>query len=135
MIEEYSISIKTNNNIELIDITSKIKEVVSSSKIRNGLINVFSPHTTTAIFINESESRLINDLENGLYQLIDWKKDYQHNQIDRNAPAHLLSAYIGCQKTINISANKLRLGTWQAIFFIELDGPRHRLVDLQILGE
>ncbi len=134
-IEGYFIEVDTRHTVEVIDITKKIENIISSSDLSKGMVNVFSPHTTTAICVNESESRLMNDLKDGFYQLVDWEKGYQHNQIDRNAPAHLVSSFVGCQKTFNFSEGKIRLGTWQSIFFVELDGPRRRKVNIQLVGE
>ena len=132
-IENHSIKINTNRNFEIIDITSKINELID---VENGIISIFSKHSTSAIVVNENESGLLNDLEFTLNNLITDKFTYQHDRIDDNAKSHLKSFLLSSSECLPIKNGRLDLGTWQSVFFIELDGPRHsRTISLTIIGE
>lgn len=132
-IENHSIKINTNRNFEIIDITSKINELID---VESGIISIFSRHSTSAIVVNENESGLLSDLEFTLNNLITDKFTYQHDRIDDNAKSHLKSFLLSSSECLPIKDGKLDLGTWQSVFFIELDGPRHgRTISLTIMGE
>jgi secondary thiamine-phosphate synthase enzyme len=132
-IENHSIKINTNRNFEIIDITSKINELID---VENGIISIFSKHSTSAIVVNENESGLLIDLEFTLNNLITDKFTYQHDRIDDNAKSHLKSFLLSSSECLPIKNGRLDLGTWQSVFFIELDGPRHgRTISLTIMGE
>ena len=132
-IKNHSIKINTNRNFEIIDITSKINELID---VENGIISIFSKHSTSAIVVNENESGLLNDLEFTLNNLITDKFTYQHDRIDDNAKSHLQSFLLSSSECLPIKNGRLELGTWQSVFFIELDGPRHsRTISLTIIGE
>ena len=132
-IKNHSIKINTNRNFEIIDITSKINELID---VENGIISIFSKHSTSAIVVNENESGLLNDLEFAINNLITDKFTYQHDRIDDNAKSHLKSFLLSSSECLPIKNGRLDLGTWQSVFFIELDGPRHsRTISLTIIGE
>ena len=132
-IENHSIKINTNRNFEIIDITSKINELID---VERGIISIFSKHSTSAIVVNENESGLLSDLEFTLNNLITDKFTYQHDRIDDNAKSHLKSFLLSSSECLPIKNGRLDLGTWQSVFFIELDGPRHgRTISLTIMGE
>ncbi|MFH1749999.1 MAG: secondary thiamine-phosphate synthase enzyme YjbQ [bacterium] len=117
------ITISSRRPIELIDITERVKQIIYNTDITSGLCSLYIPHATAGIIINENEPGLIKDFERELKNLfID--KDFEHNRIDNNARSHILSGFIGVNQTIPFQNKKLRLGTWQQIFFVELDGPR-----------
>lgn len=122
--------------LKIIDITSKINEIITNSKVSNGIVNLFSKHSTSAICVNENEEGLLEDLEFALSNIISNKFSYKHYNIDNNAKAHLKSFLLSSSESIPIYNNKLNLGTWQSVFFIELDGPRHnRIVNITLIGE
>ena len=132
-VKNHSIKINTNRNFEIIDITSKINELID---VENGIISIFSKHSTSAIVVNENESGLLNDLEFTLNNLITDKFTYQHDRIDDNAKSHLKSFLLSSSECLPIKNGRLDLVTWQSVFFIELDGPRHsRTISLTIIGE
>ena len=132
-VKNHSIKINTNRNFEIIDITSTINELID---VENGIISIFSKHSTSAIVVNENESGLLNDLEFTLNNLITEKFTYQHDRIDDNAKSHLKSFLLSSSECLPIKNGRLDLGTWQSVFFIELDGPRHgRTISLTIIGE
>ncbi|OGD86903.1 hypothetical protein A2Z23_01405 [Candidatus Curtissbacteria bacterium RBG_16_39_7] len=128
--QKFTFSTKTAG--ELLDITEKVEELVSASKISNGLCLIFVPHATAALYLNENEIGLKEDILDFFYKLVP-PKAYKHNLIDNNAQAHILSSLIGTSITLPIEDGRLVRGTWQNIFFVELDGPRaHREVILKI---
>lgn len=125
------IILNTNKNFEIMDITSKINQEID---IESGIVNIFSKHSTSAIVVNENESGLLEDLELMLSDLVSDKYSWQHDRIDNNAKSHLKSFLLSSSETIPISNGKLDLGTWQSVFFIELDGPRkNRTVNLTFI--
>lgn len=133
MISQDSFKINTNKNFEIIDITSKINSLID---IENGIISIFSRHSTSAIVVNENESGLLNDLEFMLGNLVSDKFSYQHDRIDNNARSHLKSFLLSSSECLPVRNGNLDLGTWQSVFFIELDGPRRgRTVTLTMVGE
>lgn len=133
IVKTNSFKINTNKNFEIIDITSKINEWID---VENGIISIFSKHSTSAIVVNENESGLLNDLEFTLDNLISDKFSYNHDRIDNNARSHLKSFLLSSSECLPIKNGKLDLGTWQSVFFIELDGPRqNRTISLTIIGE
>ena len=132
-IKSYSLKIDTSKNFEIIDITSKINELID---VEEGIISIFSKHSTSAIVVNENESGLLRDLEFTLNNLITDKYSYDHDRIDNNARSHLKSFLLSSSECLPIKNGRLGLGTWQSVFFIELDGPRHgRTISLTIIGE
>ena len=133
-IETTNIQINTNKKFEIIDITSSINQKLSNYKIDNGLVNIFTKHSTSAIVINENEKGLLKDFEFLLNNLVDDNYSYEHDKIDNNASSHLKSFLLSSSETIPVKNSKLDLGTWQSVFFVELDGSRlHRQVDLTII--
>lgn len=128
-----SLKIDTRKNFEIIDITSKINELLD---IDEGIVSIFSRHSTSAIVVNENERGLLSDLEFTLDNLITDKYSYSHDRIDNNARSHLKSFLLSSSESLPVKNGKLDLGTWQSVFFIELDGPRRsRTVTLTMVGE
>ncbi len=136
MIIKDSLVINSRTRFQIIDITPYINEKIDKSPVSSGLINIFTKHTTSAIIINENEAGLGCDIQNILYDLIPENNNYSHDIIDHNAHSHLKSLFLSPQETVPIVDGHMDLGTWQSVFFIELDGPRSkRKVDLTIMGE
>lgn len=128
--------IKTIKEQELIDITSKIKEIIKELKIKQGICIVYVPHATAGILINENyDEKVCNDIINNLETQIPKKGNYKHDCIDNNAHAHIKSAIIGPSETIIIENGKLVLGTWQRIALAEFDGPKNRTVFVKVVGD
>ena len=125
--------LNSKKNFEVIDITSMINQEID---IESGIVNIFSKHSTSAIVVNENETGLLNDLELMLSDLISDKYSWHHDRIDNNAKSHLKSFLLSSSESIPISNGKLDLGTWQSVFFIELDGPRkNRTVSLKFISD
>lgn len=126
------INIKTGRRTDLVDITGKIENAVRESGITNGLVHVYSMHTTAAITINENaDPDVKTDISNTLDQLVPWENSYRH--MEGNSAAHLKTSLIGSSEIIPIENGRLILGTWQAVFFCEFDGPRQRRVKLTFI--
>jgi secondary thiamine-phosphate synthase enzyme len=134
MIRSTTISLSTEGETQFIDITGKVENSVAETQTKEGFAVIYTKHTTTALFINEGERGLLRDYEK-LMQLLPKGAGYEHDRIDSNAHAHLRAVLLGSSVTVPIREASLQLGTWQRIFFAELDGPRQRRVIIQIIGE
>jgi len=125
-------TVKSKKQTELIDITSKIQDMVVSAGIGQGLCMLYVPHTTAAITINESADPSVKeDILMILNDIIPWKAGYRH--LEGNSPAHIKSTLVGPSEIIAIESDQLVLGTWQGIFFCEFDGPRTRKVHVRLI--
>ena len=127
-------NIKTDKRIEIIDITQEIQLIVEQSHYNNGIVNIYSKHSTSGIVINENETGLIKDFKTALESLIPVEGNYNHNCINNNADSHIRSFFIGNSETIPLHKGKLDLGIWQSIFFVELDGLRNRKIIVTVMG-
>ena len=145
-VKNFSLKVDTKDAPQLIDITDWVKGCVADSHIRNGLVLVYSRHTTAAVKINENEPLLIEDMADFLERIAPRDAYYRHNDFtirtvnmtedeSPNAHAHLQHLMLGCSETIPLIDGKIPFGQWQSIFFIELDHPRPREVMVQIIGE
>jgi len=131
------ISISSSKKQELIDITDKINEIVRKSKVKTGVCNVFVTHATAAIVINENyDPNVCVDFLNALNKAFPDHAGYLHDRVDNNAGAHIKAGVLGPGETIPIENGKLKLGTWQSIMLVELDGPRsNRRVEVSIIRQ
>jgi secondary thiamine-phosphate synthase enzyme len=139
-IVRHQIQLATTDPIQVVDITQEVRDWVSESGIRDGLLTLISHHTTARVNLNEREAQLQRDMVSFLKRLVPRDGDYLHNLApvdDRdNAHSHLLGLFLNASETIPVAGGELVMGGWQSIFFIELDGPRERReVRLQLLGE
>ncbi|RXA20796.1 YjbQ family protein [Methanosarcina sp. MSH10X1] len=127
------LKIETSMRVELIDITSEIQEEIRKSEISEGICLISTQHTTAGIIINENERGLKEDILNLLNKLVPAGAGYSHDRIDNNADSHLRAVLLGASEALPVSGGKLELGTWQRIFFAEMDGPRFRTVNITLL--
>jgi secondary thiamine-phosphate synthase enzyme len=125
--------IQTTACIELIDITDRVRGLVKESGITDGICVISTRHTTCSIIINENERGLRTDILGMLEKLIPQDQNYAHDQIDNNAHSHLRAILLGMSEIIPVEEGHIVLGTWQSIFFVELDGPRNRSINIKIL--
>ena len=127
------INVKSRARTEFIDITEKVQEVLKETGISSGTCNIFVPHTTAAVTVNEGADPTVQrDIQTFLNKMVPFEGDYQHRE--GNSSAHIKTTLIGVSQTVLIDEGRLVLGTWQSIFFCEFDGPRHRRVALKIIG-
>ncbi len=131
--EDFRVNTKSRN--QMIDITNQVRSFVGQSGISNGDVIVYCPHTTAAITINENADPSVpHDILLTMEELMPHhRQGYRHSE--GNSDAHCKSSLFGCSEQIMIKDKSLNLGTWQAVFFCEFDGPRSRKVVLQIRGE
>ena len=128
------VSVRTSDRTQMLDITSVVQQAVDESGVQNGMATVFVPHTTAAVTINENADPSVKrDILYEINKVIPFDDHYHH--LEGNAAAHIKSSLFGCSETILVENGRLQLGTWQGIYFCEFDGPRHRQVWLQIMGQ
>ncbi len=132
-----TIRVKTTERFQLIDITSRVEEIVEKSGVKNGIVLVYAPHATVAIIVNEHESGLINDLLQKAKEFTEpGSSKWRHNAIDDNAHAHIGSAFFGSDRVLPVVNSRILRGTWQNIFLLEMDGPRPtREIVVVVIGE
>lgn len=129
MIKEFSI--KTNQPVEFVKITSQVQRVVDESGVKDGVCHVYVPHTTAGVTINEgADPDVARDLIMELNKIVPFEDNYHHGE--GNSAAHIKTSLVGNSATVFIQNGKLLLGTWQAIFFCEFDGPRTRRVQVSV---
>jgi len=134
-IYEKEFSVRTTKRTEFVNITNKIEEIVGESGINNGICYIFVPHTTAAVTINEdADPDVVADIIAKLNNLIPKNENY-YNHMEGNSDAHIKSSVVGVSLGVFVNNKKLKLGTWQGIYFCEFDGPRHRNVWVKVLGE
>ncbi len=129
------IGVSTKSRVEIVDITGDASAIVKKSGVKNGIALVSVPHTTAAVLVNENEPGLLSDITRELQNIIDWQAPYEHNRIDDNAPSHITAAFLGPSIALPVIAGRLSLGTWQSVFFVELDGPRNRRAVVTVMGD
>ena len=132
--------VETDQRVELVDLTNRIMEFVRRFKIREGLVSLWSMHTTCAVFINEFQTALLTDIRAFLEKMVARDEEWLHNNPDHsdcdrmNADAHLRALLLGHNLTFQISGGEVVLGQWQRILMAELDGPRARTLRIQVFG-
>ena len=132
--------VQTDQRIEVVDLTNRVMEFVRRFKIAEGLVSIWSMHTTCTLFINEFQHALLADIKRFLETMVARDADYMHNDprhsdCDRmNADSHLRAMLLGHNLTLQISGGEIVLGQWQRILMAELDGPRARSLRVQLIG-
>jgi secondary thiamine-phosphate synthase enzyme len=121
--------VEATEKYQLIDISDQVQEAVATSKVKEGAVLIFLPHTSAAVMVEENEPGLKQDFYT-LFKEYE-KRSYRHP--DGNAAAHILAGIIGHSRVIPIKEGRLGTGTWQSILLVELDGPRQRQVTVTVL--
>ncbi|MCD6431531.1 YjbQ family protein [Candidatus Bathyarchaeota archaeon] len=123
----------TKGEIDFVDLTDKVQEVVSQSGVKNGLVHVFAPHATGVLVLTEHESGLLKDIKDFLERVVPKHGAYRHPS---NAHSHLRSMLLPPDKTMPVINGHVEFGTWQSLIFVETDVyPRRRRVTIQVMGE
>lgn len=136
-----TLALKTEEKQQLINITSKVKEIVTSSGITNGFIGLFSQHTTAALMVSEFQNALLDDIGGFLQRVVEDDLPYKHNSPEfsdcerRNAASHLRSLLFNNGVVLPVHGGELVLGQFQSVILAELDGPRERSLKVQFVGE
>lgn len=135
-----SIEVDTADRVEIVDLTDTVMAFVRRAGVQEGLLSLWSMHTTCTVFINESQIALETDIKTFLEDLVARGKYYKHNDpahsdCDRqNADSHLRAMVLGHSLTMQISGGELVVGRWQRVLCGEMDGPRTRTIRAQVLG-
>jgi secondary thiamine-phosphate synthase enzyme len=135
-----TIVVSTDQRVELVDLTDQVMEFVRRFQISEGIVGLWSMHTTCCLFINEFQTALLADIKTFLEQMVARDAAYLHNDPDHsdcdrsNADSHLRALLLGHSLTLQVSGGEVVLGQWQRVLMAELDGPRARSLRLQIFG-
>ena len=132
------INIKTNGEVDIIDITNQIQKIINESKIKNGIACIFIPGSTGSITTIEYEPGLKKDLPRALQKIAPKGEHYDHHETwhDDNGHSHVRASLMGPSLNIPVIEGRLIHGTWQQIVFVELDtSPRNRKLIVQIVGD
>jgi secondary thiamine-phosphate synthase enzyme len=135
-----TLTLQTDQRFQVIDLTERVMTLVRDLRITEGLVHLFSMHTTCTIFINEYQAALVADIKTFLERVVlrdaEWRhNDPEHSDCDRmNADSHLRAMLLGHSLTVQVSGGEVVLGQWQRILMAELDGPRARTLRLMVMG-
>jgi secondary thiamine-phosphate synthase enzyme len=143
-IHKQRFDIQTTTQIEFVDITAKVQEIIDNSGIREGQALVFTPHATMGVMINQNEPMLLQDFMRVLYKLVPVDDQYSHDLFElrrsrtadgrSNGHSHCKSMILGIDVTIPVEKGKLVLTERQTIFAVEFDGARKRDMLIQVIG-
>lgn len=126
-----TIPIKTSRRVQLVDITQDVQKAVKQAGVENGVCHVFVPHTTAGVTINEgADPSVARDIEGHLTKLVPEGAGFSH--AEGNSDAHIKTVLTGSSETIFVEDGRLVLGTWQAVYLCEYDGPRSRKVYVKV---
>jgi secondary thiamine-phosphate synthase enzyme len=136
------IFVKSQQCTELIQVTDQVRRAVEMSAVKNGMINVFTLHTTTGVTINENDPKLEEDIARFMTKVVPEDDSYGHHRFYRrdgrmavNAYSHIRASLLGANVTIPLHDGEMMLGPRQNIYLVELDGPQARGLAVQIMGE
>jgi secondary thiamine-phosphate synthase enzyme len=138
------IELESTSQIEFVDITTKIEEIVANSGIREGQVLVYSPHSTASVMVNHNEPLLLQDFMRILYRLVPVSDRYSHDLFElsrsktsdgrSNGHSHCKNMLLGVSETLPIEKGKMMLTPRQSIFMVEMDGARKRDLVVQVIG-
>jgi secondary thiamine-phosphate synthase enzyme len=128
-----TVVVRSGKRADAIEITDRVQHVVRESGIETGLCQVYVPHTTAGVFINENaDPDALADILRTLETLVPWENGYRH--AEGNAAAHIKATLVGTSQTVPVRNGRLALGRWQGIFFADFDGPRERQFQVTVLA-
>jgi secondary thiamine-phosphate synthase enzyme len=136
-----SFTVSSEERTEISDITKRVREAIQQVPVSSGIALINTLHTTCALFVNEFQAALIEDLRGLVERLVPERAGYRHDDprysdCERgNASAHLRAALLGRSIAVGINDGELTLGRFQSVIFAELDGPRKREITVQVMGE
>jgi secondary thiamine-phosphate synthase enzyme len=146
MARHHTIRLTTTACMQFIDVTDLVLEHIRNDGVKNGMVNVQTMHTTTAIIVNENEPLLVEDMKRTIERTAPRSLPYQHDDFTirtknleadecQNGHSHCQALFLNTSATLNIVDGKIQLGKWQRIFFIELDRPKERTISLMVFGQ
>lgn len=126
----------TKKHREYLNITPEVERIVSKSGIREGMVLVSAMHITAAIYVNDAESGLIQDIDDWLEKLAPFDPDYRHHRTgESNGDSHLKSLLMHHEVIVPVTDGKLDFGPWQQVYYAEFDGQRRKRVIVKVMGE
>ena len=126
----------TKRHREYINITGDVETVLKKSEIKEGMILVSAMHITAAVYVNDAEDGLIEDIDEWVDRLAPYRKDYRHHLTgESNGDSHLKSLLIHHEVIVPVTNGKLDFGPWQQIYYAEFDGQRKKRVIVKVMGE
>lgn len=137
-VKTVSLDFSTRGNADIIDITDQVAASIGETGLKNGIVTIFCPSSTSAITTIEHENGCFSDLRRLFDEIVDPKREYAHNARwgDGNGHSHVRAALLGASLTVPFVSGRLTLGTWQQIIFIDFDvHPRRRQLVVQAIGE
>ncbi len=121
---------------EYVNLTDQVEAVVEKSGVQEGMVLVSAMHITAAVYVNDAESGLIEDIDEWVQRLAPFRQDYKHHRTgETNGDAHLKSLLIHHQVIVPITNGRLDLGPWQQIYYAEFDGRRRKRLVIKVMGE
>ena len=126
----------TRQRREFINITNQVKKFVDESGIQEGFVLVSAMHITAAVYVNDAEDGLIEDISEWVDKVAPYRADYKHHETgENNADAHLKSLLLNHEVIVPVTKGFLDFGPWQQIYYAEFDGQRKKRVVIEIMGE
>ncbi|GAK55064.1 hypothetical protein U27_01895 [Candidatus Vecturithrix granuli] len=130
------LTINTTKHREYLNITSEVEATLYESGIREGMILVSAMHITAAVYVNDSESGLIQDIDDWLEELAPFRPDYRHHRTgETNGDSHLKSLLMHHEVIVPVTNGRLDFGPWQQIYYAEFDGQRPKRLIIKVMGE
>jgi secondary thiamine-phosphate synthase enzyme len=137
-IKTFTLQFQTRGNGDITDITDTVTRQLQASELRNGTVTLFTPSATSALTTIEYESGCVSDLQRLFDEIVDPSRDYAHNARwrDGNGHSHVRAALLGPSLSVPFVEQRLTLGTWQQIIFVDFDNrARRREIIVQVIGE
>jgi secondary thiamine-phosphate synthase enzyme len=129
-----TVRVKTSRRTEWVNITSQVNRMVEASGISSGMCQIYNPHTTAGVTINEGyDPDVASDMEAAFDRMVPRDAGYAH--AEGNSDSHIKATLVGSSQSVWIESGRLRLGRWQAIFLCEFDGPRTREIQVKIVAD
>jgi secondary thiamine-phosphate synthase enzyme len=132
------IALSTRGNADIVDLTEQVNQTIAASGLKDGIVTIFCPSSTSALTTIEYESGCLSDLRRLFDEIVNPDRPYDHDQAwgDGNGHSHVRAALLKASLTVPIVNGRMTLGTWQQIIYIDFDNrPRRRELVVQILGE
>jgi secondary thiamine-phosphate synthase enzyme len=136
-----SLKVKSAEKFQLTDVTAAVRDWLKGAGVRDGVLNLFSLHTTAVLMVNEFQEALLEDVRGFLHKVVDDRGWYKHNSPRfsdcqrHNATSHLRGLLLNQSVSFQVAGGELVLGRFQSIIFVELDGPQDRSLRMQVMGE
>ncbi|MGA3244437.1 MAG: secondary thiamine-phosphate synthase enzyme YjbQ [Bacteroidota bacterium] len=126
----------TKKHRDYVNITPEVERILAKSGISEGMVLVSAMHITAAVYVNDAESGLIQDIDEWLEKLAPFNPDYRHHRTgESNGDSHLKSLLMHHEVIVPVTEGKLDFGPWQQIYYAEFDGQRRKRVIVKVMGE